>query len=420
MSDMRNLHLFISIFFLLFISPMVYAQQHETDTDEGEKAFSFEHFRLNGYGSLNYFNYDWQTDPSLRNAIDVERFVLYPGYIYNERFQISGEIEFEHGGTGITKEFDKFEEFGEFETEVEAGGEVLLEQLHIIYSPKPGLNFRIGKFKLPFGIVSVEDEPTEYFTTLKSPAMAEIIPTNWYETGVQVFGVLGENQKFSYALSLVNGLDATEFSSANWVMRGKQGKFESVNAENMAVALRLDYELKDEWIVGLSGYFGNSADNRPKPDMDGDAYVSIIDGHLMVEEGPFTFRALGLYGHLQNSDKVSQANRNLSNNLNVKRTPVGSVALSYYGELAYNTSALLKIPERLDLFVRYEFYDSMYRVVEGLINDNPRWERRAYTAGINYKPIDEIVFKVQYMHRLLGISEDNIENTFSAGIGFEF
>lgn len=405
-----------AVILLLLSTSLVHAQEH----DKKESPLSLEHFRLKGYGSLNYFNYDWQTDLARRDAMDVERFVFYPGYVYNDQFQLRGEIEFEHGGTGVTKELDKFEEFGEYETEVESGGEVNVEQLHIVYSPMNSLNFRIGKFKIPFGIVSVEDEPTEYFTTLKSPALSEIIPTNWYETGLQVFGQLGHDRKLSYALSLVNGLNSTEFSSANWVQRGMQGRFETVNAENMALALRLDYELKEEWSVGVSGYVGNSTDNRPKPDLNADAYVTIIDGHIAIEEGPVTFRAMGLYGHLQNADLVSQANNNVSTKLNVKGDPVGSVALSYYGELAYDTSHLLHIPDRLDVFARYEFYDSMYKVVENVISDNPRWERRAYTGGLNYKPIEEIVFKAQYTHRLLGISENNIENTFSVGVGFEF
>lgn len=409
-------YLFVLIILLGFTS-LSFAQEHKKK--EGHP-LSLEHFRLNGYGSLNYYNYDWETDPSRRDAIDAERFVLYPGYVYNDKFQVKAEIEFEHGGTGVTKEFDRFEEFGEFETEVENGGEVNLEQLHIVYSPKTSLNFRFGKFKLPFGIVSVEDEPTDYYTTRRSPAMAAVIPTNWYAIGLQAFGNIGNNQRLSYALSFVNGLDATEFSSANWVKRGAQGKFETVNAENFALALRLDYEIKEEWIVGLSGYIGNSTDNRPKPDLDANGYVSIIDGHLMIEEGPLSFRAMGLYGHLQNADLISQANSELSNKLNVKRTPVASSALSYYGQLAYDAGPLLNIEDQLSIFGRYAFYDSMYGVVEGVISDNPRWERTAYTAGLNYKPIEQIVFKAQYTHRVLGIPNDNIENTFSVGVGFEF
>ena len=42
--------------------------------------------------------------------------------------RLEAELEFEHGGTGITMEFDKLEEFGEFEMEVEKGGEVIVEK----------------------------------------------------------------------------------------------------------------------------------------------------------------------------------------------------------------------------------------------------------------------------------------------------
>ena len=231
-------------------------------TQTEESGFSFK-----GYGSLNYFVYDWETDPSKRNAIDIERFTIYPLYKYDDRFSFKGEIEFEHGGTGVTKEFDKFEEFGEFETEVEAGGEVTLEQLHLIYEPYRELNFRIGKFKLPIGIASGKDEPTEYFTTTRAEAEAEVIPTNWYEMGVQVFGTFGKDDELSYAFSIVNGLDATGFSSANWVQTGYQGAFEMNNAENFAYTLNLLYRFTDNFEIGTTGYIGNTTDNRPKPDM---------------------------------------------------------------------------------------------------------------------------------------------------------
>lgn len=407
---------------LVCFSSVVKAQNKKAkeDNEQQEHTISLENFRLEGYGSVNYFNYSWDTDPARRNAMDVEKFVLEPSYIYNDNFRLKAEIEFEHAGTGVTKELDKFEEFGEYETEVEQGGEVKLEQLNISYTPLKSFNLSIGKLKVPFGIVPEHDEPVDYFTTRESPGMSAIIPTNWYATGLQAFGTLGDDDQWSYAVSFINGLNSTQFSSANWVMRGRQGRFEMINAENMALALRLDYHLGDESYAGISAYGGNSSGNRPKPDLNKDAYVSIVDGHINIVQGPVTFRAVGLYGHLQNSYYVTQANKNISNNLNVKRTPVASAAISYYGQLAYNAGTLLGIEDRLDIFGRYAFYDSMYRVAKGAVNDDPRWERTAYTAGINYKPIDEIVFKTQYTHRVLGIPSANIENTFSLGMGFEF
>ena len=388
-------------------------------TDTGSSAQFLSGFGLSGYGSLNYFYFDWDTDPTRRNAIDVERLVLYPTYHFNERTFVKAEIEFEHGGTGVTKEFDRFEEFGEFETEVEAGGEVLLEQLHVDFARSPRFGLRVGRFKLPFGIASYSDEPGEYFTTTRSPAEVAVIPTNWYEIGVQAYGRLGA---LGYAVSVVNGLDATGFSSGSWIVRGHQKRFETINAENPALALRLDwfYLPDNDSRIGVSFYIGDSADNRPKPDLDVSAVVTVIDGHATYERGPIRARALVLYGHLQNAEAVTEANRNLSNNLNVKRTPVGSAALAYYAEVGYDVLSLFaQSKQRLDVFARYSFYDTMYDV-EGEVFNNPRWERTAYTGGLNWHVLEQVVFKAEFSHRVLGLDERNIENTFSTGLGFEF
>ncbi len=388
--------------------------------DSAEAPAPLDGFGLSGYGSLNYFAFDWDTDPERRNALDIERLVLYPTYHFNERVFVKAEIEFEHGGTGVTKEFDRFEEFGEFETEVEAGGEVLLEQLHVDFALSERFGVRVGRVKLPFGIASYNDEPTEYFTTERSPAEAALVPTNWYEVGVQAYGRLGA---FGYAASVVNGLDASGFSSAGWVVRGHQKRFETINADAPALALRLDWfysEAAPGSRIGASFYVGDSAPNRPKPDLDASAVVTVGDVHATWERGPLRARALALYGRLGHADLVSDANRNLSNNLNVKRTPVGSAALAYYVEAGYDVLSLLaRTEQRLDVFARYDFYDSMHEVT-GEVFDNPRWERTAVTGGLGWFPLGAVVLKAQFTHRRLGLAEQNVENTFTAGIGFEF
>ena len=61
-------------------------------------------------------------DPDRRARFDIERFVITPRYQVNQKIRFESEIEFEHGGTGATMELDKFEEFGEFEMEIEKKG----------------------------------------------------------------------------------------------------------------------------------------------------------------------------------------------------------------------------------------------------------------------------------------------------------
>ena len=374
---------------------------------------------LKGYGVVNYYNFDWDTDPNRRDAFDAERLNLYLGYHFNDKIEFKSEIEFEHGGTGATMEFDVFEEFGEFEQEIEAGGEIILEQINILFKLQDWMHVRVGKFRVYMGIAANTDEPTEYFTTYRPEVENTILPLGWYEHGIELSGRFAG--KWSYKFYLMNGLDASGFSSANWVRRGYQKRFETVNAENFALAGRLDYDFAERGTIGVSAYLGNSTGNRPKPDTQIDGYVGVYDIHVIWDADPLRLRAYGMYGTLSNSEAISNLNRNLSNNLNVKRTPVGSAALGYYLDLGYDLFHFIdhfRIKgQKLFVFGSYHYYDSMYRT-EGSVFDNPRWERSVITGGINYFPHEQIVLKAQYSNRSLGTDEN--ENTFSAGLGFEF
>jgi hypothetical protein len=290
-----------------------------------------------------------------------------------------------------------------------------------LFNIKPWFKVRVGRLKLYLGVSSKLDETPDYFTGYRSSMENALLPLGWYETGIELAGDLGKNKKWSYKAYLVNGLSSTGFSSANWIKRGHQKRFETANAENLAIAGRFDYNLKKDGWIGLSGYYGNSNDNRPKNDMKGiEGYVSVIDFHANINYAPFKFRAMVLYGQLQNSNKISKANRNLSNNLNEKRTPVGAKALGYFAEIGMDVLSFTKFKDKkLFVFGRYDFYDSMYDVHPEIFK-NPRWERKILTFGLNYLPHPNVVIKTHYGLRTLGLSTDNKENTFLLGIGYSF
>ena len=326
-------------------------------------------FSVSGYGVINYSHFDWELDPGRRAAIDVERFVIAPKYRINDTIRLESELEFEHGGTGSTMEFDKFEEFGEFEMEIEKGGEVIVEKLAAVFSFQPTFNFRVGHIIVPVGLVAKRHRPQHYFTTIRPEAEAHLIPTIWHETGVEIFGSLGS---LNYQAQIVNGLDSTGFSSRHWIVRGHQLRFETANAEAPAFVGRLDYAFNENATVGISGYYGDTAANRPKPDVDFDAHVGIVSLHGFYEMNAVKVRGLFLWGALENADRLSKVNRTLSNNLNVKRTPIGSSALGYYIEAGYDILSLFRQPSNnakdtdlkdtppdkvLEVFARYDYYD---------------------------------------------------------------
>jgi hypothetical protein len=381
-------------------------------------------FFVHGYATLNYQAYDWQTDPRRRATMDLERLAIEPAYQAADWLRFKAEIEFEHGGTGAEMEFDKFEEFGEFEPEIDKGGEVQVEELCAEASFHPAFNLRLGHLFVPLGYAYRLDEPTDYFTVLRSEAESNLIPTLWHETGAEIFGSAGP---LDYSVLAVNGLDAAGFSSATWIARGRQGRFEYVNAGNLALAGRLDFHAGRGAMVGLAGYYGNSADNRPKPDLAVPAHVGIAQAHGDWAAGPLRLRGLFLYGWLENSGAVSAANRNLSNNLNVKRTPVGAAAFGWFAEAGIEVLEFLRGgwrrpgsgAQRLDLFGRIDRYDTMRRMAPDYFN-NPRWDRTAWTGGLAYAPHPRWVLKGQGSYRLLGLAAGNEEITYALGTGFVF
>jgi hypothetical protein len=375
-------------------------------------------FDLEGYGTLNFSHFDWDTDPARRAAVDFERLAIEATCHLSERIRINGEIEIEHGGTGASMEFDKVEEFGEFETEIEKGGEITVEEFAAAFLLWPSLNFRLGHFIVPIGFASVLDEPTDYYTVTRSEAESSMLPVLWDESGIELFG---EWNRVRYQVQVINGLDATGFSSGNWVAGGHQGRFETVNAENLAIAARIESEYLPHTLVGLSGYFGNSADNRPKPDLHVPAYVSIVSAHAQFQTGRFTLRGLMIWGHLSNSEAVTQANKNLSNNLNVKRSPVGSQAYAAFVEAGFNVFSLspMEAMHPCILFARLDAHDTMLRT-DGEVFDNPYWNAYTVSGGVNYFPHPKIVFKGQYSQHRLGIATNNIETTYSFGLGVVF
>ncbi len=393
----------------------------------GEDDGSEPRMKITGYGELIYSHFDYGPDqksspagspPDSRATIDVTRLALELETRLLHGVELEAELEIEHGGTGGALEIE-YEEFGEYETEVEKGGEVILEELYIQREFSDAFNVRLGHFYVAVGLTTEQYHPTDFFGTRRPESETSVIPAIWHETGIEVNGRMN---RLSYQIQLVNGLDATGFSSQNWIVGGHQTRFEEVRASNMALAGRLDYRVADGLTLGVSGYRGDSADNRPKPDMKGvDATVSIFDVHAVLRYNRFRAQGMYLYGSLQNADIVSERNRSLSNNLDVLRTPVASGAFASYVEVGCDVLPTFssRRQDQLYVFLRLDSYDTMASVPEGFF-DNPRFKRSVYTLGLNYIMDNAVVLKGDYAMRRLGASRFNGENTASFAFGFQF
>jgi hypothetical protein len=408
-----------------------------------EEVFATDSFDLSlgGYGELAFSFHDHGADQTRsggarddrRIEFDTTRLVaIVEGHLPGD-LEIEAEVEFEHGGTGAAREIE-YEEFGEFESEVEKGGEVIVEELYIEKELGGRFELKVGRFYVALGQLSYYYRPTDYLGSVRSEAETTVLPAQWDEMGASLLTYL---PRVRLTAQVVNGLDSSGFSSQFWVASGHQGAFETIRASDLAVVGRVDVDATRHLEVGASGYYGGSSRNRPKADLIVDcddpqeddvapcAYVAgtvtIADVHARWVGYGIRGQAWAMWGHLRNAAEISERNDRLSNDLGVARTPVADEALAVAAEVGYDVAPFLgaSVAHKLEPFVRYDYIDTMFDVSGGVF-DNPRFERSVYGLGAAYTYKNAIVAKLDLAHRRLGSSALRSENTVRATAGFVF
>lgn len=405
---------------------MVHAQWNADSTEYD----GFKQFRVGGYGEMvsnfknygiNRFNGTANGNSRLnRNTISIPRMVLAGDVKFDKHFWLGVEVEFEHGGTGQVYELENTEN-GEYEVEMEKGGEVAIEQFHLTYHLNSFFNVRAGHLIVPVGLTNSHHEPINFFGTVRPEGETTMLPSTWHETGLQVFGQFGRKwASFQYQAMVMAGLNANGFSRNNWAGKANQGLFEGDNFTCPAYALRLEYTGIPGLRAGASVYHcANTAGNSDKPDTYSfKAPVSIWNVDAQYKNKWIEARANMLQGHLGNSDLLSQKNATLSNKSPYSRTaPIAEQAVAYGAELGFRMRSVLQNKD-LDFtpFVRYEYYNPQEKVKNAVADD--RLKTSMWTVGLNYKPLPYLVVKADYTNRTIGGGKYNNENEFAIGVAF--
>lgn len=381
-------------------------------------------FVLGGYGEILYQHMNYGPDRSgvggapsdNRSIVDIPRMVLSIDYRFKNGWAFSSEIEFEHGGTGATVEYE-YDESGEWETEVEKGGEVVLEQFYISKTFTPAISVKVGHMVVPVGLTNMNHLPTQFFGTSRPEGENTIIPLTWHETGISI---LGRIKRWSYEAQLINGLDANGMTSEYWIKNARQTQYETVNITSPAYVLRVNNQSIKNLKLGASFYHGNTTKNSSKPEKmeHVDGAVTIGTFEALYNTKNLIFRGNVVYGNLSDSEEISNLNISiLSRYSPYTRTPVAKNALTYSGELGYNISEILNIKGKLFPFARYEYYNSMHNV-EGIIFQDAIHNRTVTTFGLNYFPTSNIVIKADYAIRNIDNGNYNREDTFGISVGY--
>lgn len=386
----------------------------DSQTSHWDK-FSFKSYGSVIYTSDEYFDNVQDTSPERRSRFDLERIVTEFGYQFNDEWDMEVEIEYEHGGTGTALEYDGFDEFGEFEAEVEAGGEVMIEKAQIRYRPSDAFGVKFGNIHLPVGLSSTLHKPSQYLTVQRHKSEAAMLPAVWNENGI---GIFGEVANFHYQAQVVSGLNSEYFRTYDWVASGHQKRFEHVNADDLAYVIRLDYgNFKTGSAIGASYYYGNTSGNRHKTNkLSADGTVEILSVAGAFVEGPWILRGQYLYGTLSDSDAITQANKTTPGLKPGNFAQLGSKSEAFFVEAGVDLSHFTSVP--VTVFANIDYSNPLKEVETGIATK--RYENTWISAGVNYFPIPEIVIKAEAGVQQVAVASIPDTNFFALGVGYQF
>lgn len=355
---------------------------------------------IGGYGEASYSNY---RDASVKDQIDLNRFVLFFGHRFNDRLRMYSEFEIEHA---IASADDK--------------GEAEIEQAYIEYNLLPQTNLRAGLMLMPLGILNETHEPPTYYGVFRNEVETRIIPTTWREAGIGLQGKVLDNS-LEYNVGISSGFDARKYAKAPdgaaYAIKDMHGEASQAAANNLALYAGLNYR-QPGWLLGGGLFTGKTAQDGVgdtpttsyAPLQGKSARLTLWDIHGKYSIGNLELQGLYARGTLGDTQAINDAAGIVPGDGN---DAAPKLFYGWYGQAAYHLWR--KGDMRLTPFVRYERYNTQARVdngytVNALNND------AVTTVGANFYLSREVVLKADWQN----YKTDNLKDRVNLGVGYMF
>lgn len=343
---------------------------------------------------------------SPNDVFDALRAVLYVGYKFSDQWVVNTELEFEHGGTG-------------------AGGSVSAEFITVDWLPREQFNVRVGLVLIPMGFINEIHEPTFFFGAFRPSVELQIIPTTWRENGAGVFGEIGG--RLRYRMYAVNGMKATGFSVAG--LRGGRQNGGNALVNDWAFVGRFDFDVLDGLVFGGSVYSGKSGQGQlwcgPTCGTAAPVYGAVVPGtpttlyelHAEYKRWGMTLRSLVTQAFIGDAAELNVALGNTPNG----RKAVAKQMLGWYALAAYDVMPLILQDTRMSFepFFRYDRTDTQNEMPAGYVR-NSKFVQDIYTVGFQFKPIPQIVFKLDYQNIRPESDPDDVADLVNFEVGYVF
>jgi hypothetical protein len=385
------------------IEKLTYKQQPGLAMAASKIFFSKKRYSISGFGEVNFVSYLGEKNTSTGDLelyyTNLYRSATFFGYRFNNKLLWNSEfqIEFLHDGNR------------------ESHYEIIIEAF-IDWLATDALKMRAGFFPLMMGFVNNNDEPVMFYSVNRSEVERIIMPSSWIELGWMAYGNI--SSKFSYALSLSQGLQGKNFIGSTWIRQGRD-IFVKVPT-SISFNPQIKYNSDKGFTSALSAYIGQTGQGETFDDNGVNktlkAPVQLYTLYTRYEKHRFSLMALGAYGQLADTYDIFR--------LTQQQTQTGQVlGSSTYGllfEAGYDILPWLRKSKgeveenndkkenffykkkemKLPVFARYERLNT-HNTKDFRLIGNPTTinDLDVVTFGINFNTRENIVFKANYQWR---------------------
>ena len=338
---------------------------------------------LGGYADVMYNILSRQNlDNPSRNSFGQQRLVPFIFADITDRVKFATEIEIERGGTNSPQ----------------GDGSIQVEFAQLDYLIDERINLRGGILLMPVGKFNLlHDSPLN--DLVDRPMVSRlIVPSTWFEAGAGIYGTFYPSalSKIDYELYAVNGMTQTAGAVTDLGIRGARGSVSRDRDDSKAIVGRLAFSPMLGIEIAGSGYHGQY---KPSTATVGSGNIDIFAVDWTLQRGPIELIGEAAWTRISNNNATGVAGNAIG--------PAGMFGYYVQGNYHFMPEILKRLApshfsdaSTFTATVRWEQIDTDTdnRTVGGANTLGNRRELDRLTVGLNFRPVEDMVFKINWQH----------------------